>query len=105
MGDVYRLQNSTKLNSETAIKYYSESLKIAQKTGNASDQNHALNGIGIVHMEGELYSFNKSTEYLEKALNGWKKLNDQVMEANALQLLGSLYAGAIGNDGKTRCDQ
>ena len=105
MGDLYRLQNSTKPNSETAIKYYSESLKIAEKTGNKSDQNHALHGIGIVHMDGELYSFNKSREYLEKALNGWKKLNDQVMEANALQLLGSLYAGAIGNDGKTWCDQ
>ncbi len=38
-------------------------------------------------------------------MNGWKKLNDKVMEANALQLLGSLYAGAIGNDGKTWCDQ
>lgn len=72
MGDVYRLQNSTQLNSETAIRYYRESLKIAQKTGNTSDQNHALHGISIVHMEGDLYSFNKSTEYLEKALNGWK---------------------------------
>lgn len=105
IGDIYRLQNSTKPNSETAIKYYNESLKIAEKTGNESDRNHALHGIGIVHMDGELYSFNKSREYLEKALSGWQKLNDQVMEANALQLLGSLYAGAIGNDGKSWCDQ
>ena len=105
IGDNYRLQNLTKPNAETAIKYYNESLKIAEKTGNVSDQNHALHGIGIVHMDGELYSFKKSTDYLQKALNGWQKLNDRVMEANAFQLLGSLYASAIGNDGKTGCDQ
>jgi CHAT domain-containing protein len=105
IGDLYRLQNSTKANSETAIKYYNDSLKIAEKTGNKSDVNHAWHGIGIVHMEGDLYSFKKSAEYLEKALIGWQALKNQAMEANALQLLGSLYAGAIGNDGKSWCDQ
>jgi CHAT domain-containing protein len=105
IGDLYRLQNSTKANSETAIKYYNDSLKIAERTGNKSDVNHALHGIGIVYMEGELYSFKKSTEYLEKALAGWQSLKDKKMEANALQLLGSLYASAIGDDGKSWCDQ
>jgi CHAT domain-containing protein/tetratricopeptide (TPR) repeat protein len=105
IGDLYRLQNSTKANSETAIKYYNDSFKVAEKTGNKSDLNHALHGIGIVYMDGELYSFKKSTEYLEKALAGWQSLKDAKMEANALQLLGSIYASAIGNDGKSWCDQ
>ncbi len=107
IGDLYRLQTASKENSEKAIKYYNESLKIAQKTQNESDINHALHGIGIVYLnsDGGLYSFKQATEYLEKSLAGWRKLNDQVMEANALTLLGSLYVGAVGNDGKPWCDQ
>jgi CHAT domain-containing protein len=107
IGDLYRLQTASKENSEKAIKYYNESLKAAEKTQNESDINHALHGIGIVYLnsDGGLYSFKQATEYLEKSLAGWRKLNDQVMEANALTMLGSLYVGAVGNDGKSWCDQ
>jgi CHAT domain-containing protein len=107
MGDLYRSQNSSKENSEQAIKYYGESLKSAEKTRNKSDINSALHNIGAVYMNADsaLYNFRKAAEYLEKALAGWKSLNNQAMETNALHLLGVLYAGSIENDGKTRCDQ
>jgi CHAT domain-containing protein len=107
MGDLYRSQNSSKENSEQAIKYYGESLKSAEKTHNESDINSALHNIGAVYMNADSasYNFRKAAEYLEKALAGWKSLNNQAMETNALHLLGVLYAGSIGNDGKTRCDQ
>jgi CHAT domain-containing protein len=106
IGDLHRLIGS-KENSEKAIKYYNESLKIAEQTRNESDINHALHGLGLVYQssDGGLYNFRQASEYLEKSLAGWRQLKNQVMEANALTLLGSLYVGAVGNDGKTWCDQ
>lgn len=107
LGDLYRMRDTSKEHSERALKYYEESLKIAERTRNESDKYHALHGIGMIYMESDRssYSFQKATEYLEKSLAGWGKLNDQVMEANALTLLGSMYVGAMGNDGKTWCER
>jgi CHAT domain-containing protein len=113
IGDLYRLQTASKENSEKAIKYYNESLKVAQKNENELDINHALHSMGTVYLnyDSGVYSFKKATEHLEQSLDGWRKLKDESMEADTLHLLGNLYVGnaagasAVGNDSKAWCDQ
>jgi CHAT domain-containing protein len=101
VGDLYRSQPKSKENAEKAVKYYTDSLKIAEKQGNQSDVNHALHGLAIVHMREN--RFKLAIEHFNKALSGWRALKDQTMEANALMLLGSVYAGAIEENGSSMC--
>jgi tetratricopeptide (TPR) repeat protein len=103
IGDLYRLQDITKENSGKALKYYNESLKIAEKKGNSSDISHAIHGMAIVYEQDN--QFKLAVEHFHKALKGWRQLNNKAMEANALLLLGNMYATASGNDGETWCPQ
>ncbi len=101
IGDLYRSPDQTQANSDQALKYYNESLKIAEKRGNQSDINHAIHGMAMVYQQDN--RFKLGVEHFNKALTGWRRLNDKSMEANALLMLGTMYASSTGNDGKTWC--
>jgi CHAT domain-containing protein/uncharacterized protein HemY len=103
IGDLYRLQDATQENSEKALKYYNESLKISEKQGDQADINHAIHGMAIVYEQDQ--KFKLAVEHFHKALKGWRQLNNKVMEANALLLLGNMYSTSSGNEGETWCPQ
>ena len=107
LGDVYRSQNSSKENAEKAIQYYQDSITVAERQANAADVNHALQALGVIHIDGEspVYRPRRAREYFQKALSGWRSLKDQDMEMRALYFLGRTYVGMDNLNGtKFQCD-
>ena len=103
LGVVYGRLDKSEQNSEKALAYSTEGLRLAEKLGDQRSIGDALRDIGILHM-----TYNRvdpASEHFQKSLAIWRKIKNPAMEGNVLALLGGLYASRFGSNGEDWCPE